>query len=72
MKRNRKSCSPVRFLMGFTSCGVRESLAAVPATEWLFPRVNTHVSLEIARMGEFLPTVLERGKYIMKPFIAKI
>lgn len=72
MKRKRKSHPPVCFLMGFTSCGVRESLVAVPAAEGLLSSVNTHVPLEIARVGEFLPAVLKRGKYIVKPFNAKI
>lgn len=57
--------SPVSFLMGFTSCRVRESLVAVPAAEWLLSSVDTHVSLEIACVSEFLPTVLERGTFVM-------
>lgn len=55
--------SPVRFLVGFTGCRVRESLVAVPTAERLLSSVNTHVSLEITSVGEFLPTVLERRKY---------
>lgn len=58
--------SPVRFLVGFTGCGVRESLVAVPTAERLLSSVNTHVSLEITSVGEFLPTVLERRKHAVK------
>lgn len=52
--------SPVSFLVGFTGCRVRKSLVAVPTAERLLPGVNTHVSLEISSVGEFLPTVLQR------------
>lgn len=52
--------------MGFTGCRIRESLVAIPTAERLLSCVNTHVSLEITSVGEFLPTVLERRKYVMK------
>lgn len=48
--------------MGFTSCRIRERLAAVPAAERLFSGVNTYVPLEITCVGEFLPTVLKKTK----------
>lgn len=72
MSLNIISNSPVCFLMGFTGCWVRESLVAVPTAERLLSRVNTHVSLEITSVGEFLPTVLERRKYVMKSELANI
>lgn len=54
--------SPVGFLVGFTGCRVRKGLVAVPTAERLLPGVNTHVSLEISSVGEFLPTVLQSRK----------
>lgn len=48
--------------MSFTGCRVGESLVAVPAPERLLSSVNTHVSLEITSVGEFLPTVLKKKK----------
>lgn len=52
--------SPVSFLMSFTGCRVRESLAAVPTGERLLSSVNTHVSLKITSVGELLPTGLKK------------
>ncbi len=66
MSLNKISNSPVCFLMGFTGCRIRECLVAIPTAERLLSCVNTHVSLEITSVGEFLPTVLERRKYVMK------
>lgn len=53
--------SPVCFLVGFTGRRVREGFVAVPTAERLLSSVNAHVSLEVTCVGEFLPTVLERG-----------
>lgn len=50
---------PVSFLMSLTGGRVGESLVAVPTAERLLSSVNTHVSLEITSVGEFLPTVLK-------------
>lgn len=64
------------FLVGFAGCRVRESLVAVPTAERLLPGVNTHMSLEVSSVGEFLPTILQRRKCAVrnearKPFKAK-
>ena len=58
--------------MCFTGCWVGESLVAVPTAEGLLPCVDTHVSLEITSVGEFLPTVLERRKYVVKCALTNI
>lgn len=48
--------------MSFAGCRVRESLVAVSTAERLLPCVDSHVSLEIASVGEFLAAVLENRK----------
>lgn len=52
--------------MSFAGCRVGESLVAVPTAERLLSSVDTHVSLEITRVGEFLPTVLKKEERAME------
>lgn len=52
--------------MSFTGCRVGESLAAVPTAERLLSSVNTHVSLKITSVGEFLPTGLKKKGSMME------
>lgn len=58
--------------MSFTGGRVGERLVAVPTAERLLSGVNTHVSLEITSVGEFLPTVLKKKKILWRKILGTV